>query len=322
MKKIFLITDYSDTTEKKKKLIELLTNIKNNDYEVALASHISHDRSITDLTDYYFFDKKNDLNYDYEFKIYRTFTAEDFDISFKPLKMFSTHIFAILKILYPSLTFLKSSDYDIVHVIEYDNRFKNFDFLKEIESELFYYDSVIIRKTFLGGTDNEFYTHSGEFFSLNLKNIDYKHIEYNKSEINKVYLDSIAKYVYNVPETVFFEKTLKNLNLKIKESNFLNDNLFYNEENSYSNHKIEFLENNISIYKQNHKFYIFANSINDLRDNEILLIYDDSEIQKIKLKGIWLIEEIKKQKFERIKILVNNILVTEMDKNSDYIVTK
>ena len=62
MKKCFLIVDYSNTKEKKDTLIELINDIKKHNYEIFLSSHVNHNTDITNLVDYFYYDKENTLN--------------------------------------------------------------------------------------------------------------------------------------------------------------------------------------------------------------------------------------------------------------------
>jgi len=318
MKKCFLIVDYSDTKEKKDILIELINDIKKHNYEIFLSSHINHNTDITSLVDYFYYDKENTLNYDYEFKINKTFRTEDFEIVYKSFHKFSTHGFTIQRILLQPLILLKSLGYDIIHKIEYDNTFKSWDFINEFEQKLKKYDIVGVKRFFDDhNTKKGIYTLSGEFISINLNKIEYKDFKYDYEEWKSDFKRSIDKYKSVIFEYVAYDKKYSKYNYFAYEKDFLDNVLNKNLITSVLD--INSIYDNFCFIESGNKLQIFVDNTKGIKEEKLKFIFDGNKKKELNIKkGTWVLMPIDGN-FTKVNIEISYKNLGNLDRNSDYI---
>ena len=119
MKEIFLINAYTETTDKLDKLRDLITNVKNNGFEVCLITHTSTPQDIVDRCDFYIYDKENPMVSDPEVQYWTWYESPEYHIKWVS-KWSRTHVLAYYRLIFGGLSYLKSLGYDIVNSFEYD----------------------------------------------------------------------------------------------------------------------------------------------------------------------------------------------------------
>ncbi len=122
MKEIYIISTWPNVKFKEELLVEMITKLKKLNKEVLIASHYLIPDYITNLADYYIYDKKNeihsyrDLNthgFDYYLNLDR-FRLEGVNISHSP---------ALARLMNISLNFVKNLGYDYFTFIESDTQY-------------------------------------------------------------------------------------------------------------------------------------------------------------------------------------------------------
>jgi len=323
MDEIILICDHSNTIEKRKNLLDLILKLREK-YKVALVSHVNLGSDIVDSLDYYFYNKDNNLNYDYNLKIFKYFKSETLNINYKPIQLFSTHIFAILNMLIPAMAFLKSSGCKILHVFEYDLKIKNFNIFEENKKKLESFDFIGYKKTYTGRKNNHFYTHSGEFFSIKLDNIDYELLNFPKNLNNhytQVLIQLFNENNHTVAELLFYEIFVKKIKHLLIDQNLLNEYVDYNLQDSRKNNNIQGLENNIVFILDQQTLKVFNNCVDESKDRVVTLIIDNSKVITYDVKKYtWFIKTTNISNFEFIKVYIDDKFLTEITMKSPYIV--
>jgi hypothetical protein len=316
VKKIVLISDFSNTSEKIKKLHDLIIKIKNEGYEICLASHVSLPEIIIDHCDYYFYDKNNDISYDPYIKNWKKFSNEYFSIGYKSLCNISSHLPAILRLFCGSLTFLKSLGYEIVHYLEYDSIVENFYEIYDNENLLLNFSVVgYVDEVFENRVENPKWF-LGHFFSLNLKDFNFEELIFDRDLImNEMHKNSLS-------ESSYFEKTTYNL--------------FFSSKNKYSKKASEIeksisscwsdsqdsvynIENSISFITENNILRVFVDNVINERDVKIQLILDDLKFETFKVNANrWSIFNLSYYPEERIAIIIDDQTKKILDlKSSD-----
>ena len=323
MDEIILICDHSNTILKRKNLLDLIMVLKKK-YKVALVSHINLSSDIVDCLDYYFYHENNNLNYDYDLKPYKFFKSGDINIKFKPFKMFSTHIFAILEMLGSAMCYLKSCGYDIVHVVEYDLKVKSLDIFEKNKKELKTYDFFGYKKFFYPENGDEFYTHCGELFSLRLDKIDYSLLNFSKKQYNNLktkLLDLYEDKKHTVAELLFYEVFIKKVKHKLVDREILNNSVIANLENSGINNSIHSLENNLVFILDKEKLKILGICLQENKNRMVTLIVDNNKVITYHIeKHTWFLKSTNISHFNLIKVYIDDKFLTEISMESPYIV--
>jgi hypothetical protein len=205
-REIILITDFSNTKEKKEILRGLIHNLKTK-YEICVSSHCILPSDIIEDVDFYLYDKKNPIIDDNSLKGVRIFGNNSFVVKFKSYFLPSTHIPAILRLWQIPLSFLKNTGYEIVHILEYDTVIKNLDIFDIHKSQLKDNDVVFYEK--LGNI-------VGNLFSLNLNKFESNVFYYDEEKIynsyKKIHLENIAfSSERTIYELIFNEKKVLKL---------------------------------------------------------------------------------------------------------------
>lgn len=316
MKKIFLITDYSDTIEKQINTFNLVTDIKKNGYDVCIASHVKLPDFIINEVDYYFYDKNNDLLYDNDIIEPNYFFSESLNIKYKPLFTISTHYIAIMRLFLSGLSLIKNLDYDIVHLLEYDNIIKNFNFIKKIEKKLENYDVI-------GGLDRHFNNSEdnlmwlqGNYFVFNLKNFEHKDFLFDRDFLLKTFRENYNKFSEYSGERTTYDILFKDKKTMTFEMVEIEKNIQLNL--STKNGSRLDIQNTIILFQNGDNLHYLVNNLkNDVSQN-ISFIINDQELIKINIEpNIWLLNILKPyNEINSLEINVNNKFYKKIDFNN------
>jgi len=311
MKEIIYITDYSNTLEKQINLLNLIKSIDKKIYDICVSSHCILPEWIIELCDYYFYDKNNDLLYDPFLKPFKCYKTDTFHIKYKPINTKSSHLLAILRLNYSTLSFLKSLGYNKIHKIEYDCIIKNFDEFKNNSQLLDIYDAVLyFEETFDNSIDNPLWAY-GSLFSFKLSSFSFKELLYNKQKIldilytknKEIFMTSTDPGAYSQEKTAY-KLFWENKNSYKKSSTQLDpyiiSNLYSSVNPSFSD-----VENNISIFKKDKKMWLYLNNISN-KISHIQLIFDNHKIYKYSTPpSYWNLQTIEHVPVESIQLIHN-----------------
>lgn len=120
---IFVIDCWTDTIEKKKTLIELITKLKGFNIPILLCGHYPIDTSIQSLVDYYLFDSNNDILLEKDFDKYGIDSDRWSQLpNYKIVnKIDFHHDYAIWSTMRNAFKFVESLGKKYIHFLEFDN---------------------------------------------------------------------------------------------------------------------------------------------------------------------------------------------------------
>ena len=165
MKELIAISAYCPTPEKKKILLELILKLQEyrDQYDLLIVSHSPIGETITELVDYVFYDRSNDILEDFNLTNGFTFENPDFLIISSLVFSKSTHV-AVYSLICNAINFAKFNGYEKVHYVEYDFLPINLGVINEASEILKTHDTFFIRQF-----DTE-WVH-GPYFSFRVNNL-------------------------------------------------------------------------------------------------------------------------------------------------------
>lgn len=149
MNDLIMITAFCDTKEKENALRNLVNQIhsQKDNFDLMIVSHTVIPEDIAEKCDYQFYDKKNELLYDYDMRSKPWFSPnENRPILSVFTGFFNTHL-AIWRMIILGNSIAKNCGYRKVHHIEYDTSINDFGELIENSTLLESYDSITYNKT-------------------------------------------------------------------------------------------------------------------------------------------------------------------------------
>ena len=214
---IVLISAYTPTKEKVTLLRNLVSKLKEFKYKIAVCTHSITPQDIIEECDYFFYDKENKLNYDLDIKYNHYFNAAGFKFKFKGGYNPSTHIYPIIKMVYPSIKYLQGLGYKKLHHLEYDTILTGNDSLKTHSLLLDSYDIV-------GYNENPEKNYIlGGFKSYNMLNVNFNKIPTDENTLISLYRSYYQNQQFPVTEKIVFDLLFSKNNIK-----FLNPNSLIN----------------------------------------------------------------------------------------------
>jgi len=149
MKDLIMISSYCNTKEKEEVLRNLVSQIskQKDTFDIMIVSHTVVPDDISDKCDLVFYDKKNELLYDWDLRCKPWFNPGNTrQIMSIFTGFFNTHL-AIWRMLILGNSLAKNIGYNKVHHIEYDTSISDFTELIENSKLLNVYDCVTYTKT-------------------------------------------------------------------------------------------------------------------------------------------------------------------------------
>ena len=218
MKDLILITCYCDTQEKRRILENLVDSfmLVKDKFDLMIVSHTTVSEDLIKKVDYFFYDKKNELLYDWgmrcmpwfnpgdERAILSIFTAE-----------FNTHL-AIWRMMILGNSLAKNAGYTKVHHIEYDCSIKDFSEILENNKSLDTYTAVVYNYKKENVDDILF----GTYQAYRLDKLPQSFIDLNENFIKKMIRESDHKS----PEKMLFDILQRSGNLLVKDKKLLDNN--------------------------------------------------------------------------------------------------
>jgi len=149
MKDLIMISSYCNTKEKEEVLRNLVSQIskQKDTFDIMIVSHTVVPDDISDKCDLVFYDKKNELLYDWDLRCKPWFNPGNTrQIMSIFTGFFNTHL-AIWRMLILGNSLAKNIGYNKVHHVEYDTSINDFTELIENSKLLNEYDCVTYTKT-------------------------------------------------------------------------------------------------------------------------------------------------------------------------------
>ena len=292
MKEIFLINAYTETTDKLDKLRNLITNVKNNGFEVCLVSHTSTPQDIIDRCDYYIYDKENPMITNPEVQYWTFYNTSEYNIKWVN-KSSRTHALAYYRLIFGGLSYLKSLGYNIVHSFEYDIIISSFDEIKNNETLIDEYDIILYyRETLVNKITS--------FFTVNLNKINFSNLIYDKIRLEELYKNYYLNEKWPLIETILFDEFLPK-NIYHKPISDLDNIMVLNTCNEWS-HKFS-----LCLFPYEDKLYLFVLSDYDDKLKSINVVYNNNCLTfGPSHSEYYYIDEI--SNIQDIKVYVNDVL--------------
>ena len=266
-KGLVVILSHADTPDKIEILVECISSIKKQEYDILVSSHINIPDHINDMVDYFICDKENELiMYDEYLNtpsvVCVWMSLNGYEQRY-PIKF--NHAYAVLKLIQNGSVIANLNEYKNVHFLNYDYALNDENILIKHNEILNKYDIVSYDWTNYGAIHNK--NISSGFFSVNnnnfitlIKNIKSKEDYCNYG--SPVFEEFLYNYVNN-------NSTLKTFNLSVSE---LFDNLPPEEVSKSKTNKIA-VKSILDDHIINNKIYLFLTK--DVDENYYILIRYD-----------------------------------------------
>ena len=121
-KGLVVVLSHADTIDKKEILIECISTIKNQGYDVLVSSHIEVSKDINDMVEYVVYDKENPLiMYDEYLNnpsvVYVWMSLPGYEQNY-PIKF--NHAYAVMKLIQNGSAIAEINGYKNVYFVNYD----------------------------------------------------------------------------------------------------------------------------------------------------------------------------------------------------------
>lgn len=217
-KDLILITAYCDTDDKEEVLRNLVNQIKQHEqkFDIFIISHTSIPQDISKNVNFAFFDKKNELLFDWDLRCKPWFDPNNE----RPILSiftgkYNTHL-AIWRMIILGNMIAKNCGYHKVHHLEFDSDVKDFSELYDNSELLENYDSVIYNKL-VSTVDPILF---GTYQAYRLDRLPYDLLKLDEEKIKS----EIRESDHKSPELMLFELLTKSGNFKVKLKTDLDNN--------------------------------------------------------------------------------------------------
>jgi hypothetical protein len=311
MKELVLILAYTPTSEKQDRLRELIISLKSFNYRICLSTHTSTPQDIIDRCEYFLYDKENPILWDDDIKYWTNYSIPDFTLSFKSFNILATHGIALWRMYSGALSYLKSLDEEVIHMIEYDTIVNDVDFFKTNTSHLLNstYSSVLFSLP-------RFYNSKGNILcnwpiqSLNIKKIPYDLLEFNFNKLETQYRDYFNNRKFPIIERMFFDNIWSQLDYKLirldKESDI--PSLLINTDRIGDNINNIFVT--INHYNDRFHYFLYNPTKNEIN---YTFIIDNNTINTTINPGHFKWIPISNNDIKNIRIFEENVLIKKYD---------
>lgn len=273
MKDLIMISSYCDTKEKEDVLRNLVSQInkEKDTFDLMIVSHSVIPDDISSKCDFVFFDKKNELLYDWGSRSKPWFNpSDDRAILSVFTGFFNTHL-AIWRMIIIGNSIAKNCGYKKVHHLEYDCSIKNFSEFYENSKFLDNYDAVTYNKT-IKTVDPILF---GTFQSYRLDKLPKGLLELDEKKIKNEIKNSSDKS----PEKMLFDLLNHNKNVLVKNKEVLDkdENEFGMSHNKISNGNTAWC---VPYYDSlTHKLgFVVWNSEQNSKEIDVKIIYNDEQV--------------------------------------------
>lgn len=301
MKELILITSHTPNSEREKLLRNLVSGIKNTEYDIMVVSHTPIPNDIMNNVNYFIFDKENPLMYDIKDKMTDFFETSSFVILATETRKYN-HGLAFLRLLKLGLTTAKSLKYEKVHFFEYDSLITNYSEL-QANSNLLDNIGVVCYKPLAFDWPNS-------------------PISFNLEKVSKLWFELSDDHYYQ-----FMSDNLKSQLSEEYEMYLINDGGEYNIKD------VNILKDNgidIGLYRDMIKYHwitvvydlskdklvFFGWNQNKIEYNVTIIVNNEFLINKKITPNQWVLDDIKNfNDVNNITIIVNDEIKTILDFN-------
>jgi hypothetical protein len=311
MKDLIMVSSFCDTKEKEETLRNLVNqiNTQKDKFDLMVVSHTVVPDDISDKCDFVFFDKKNELLYDWDLRN---------KIWFKPNNereiitifsgLFNSHL-AIWRMIIIGNSISKNIGYNKVHHVEYDTSIEDFSELIENSELLEKYDCVTYSDHILFG--------SYQAYRIDILHNDLLMLN------EKMIKQKIYTAGQKTPELMLFDLLHNNKNGTIKNRSLLDSG-----GNSFGLSHIKSINNHPSLCLPffdrltNKLSFVMRNMEKDNNNFEVQIIYNDEKVLNFGnvQSGYWRLSDI--DDFENSKkmiVLLNKKVINfyDFEKNGE-----
>lgn len=199
MKSIIIIGAHCPDEEREKLLYQCVESVQGlkNDFDVMVSSHTHIPEYISNLVDYVFYDKNNELITDHDYLNKPWFSPLDnITINSSLVTNYSTYL-AAYRIFIGSLGLSKVMGYKKVHWIEYDSNIKDYSEIYDNEKLINDYSAIQYKKEYRNYEDNLEWGY-GCFQAINIEKIEKHLLFYDK----KYLLEMLSKSNHKTNEKI------------------------------------------------------------------------------------------------------------------------
>ncbi len=310
MKEIVLISAYTPDQQRQDDLRNLIISLKNLDYRICLATHTSTPQDIIDRCDYFLYDKENEVLYNPEIKYWYHHNIENVRFNFVDYSSISTHMLPVFRMYLGGLSYLKSLNEEIVHMVEYDTIVKNREMWDRNIEILKEKDAVFY--SFPRFYENDILTCVYGFQSVNLKTISHESLFFSQQELKNQYLNYYRSNKLPVFERMIFDNVWSKLNYYVCKLNSEND---LDQSFITNTVRVDFNSTPTNIHFFDGKLSIFC--FNNTKDqiNVDVIVNKKHSINNVLNPKMWFWYPLDFENIEHIKIFINNKLLKELDLN-------
>lgn len=221
MRDVYLVSGFSSDFERQNQLRILVKQLKDQGKTILLVDHKITPIDIVKMSDYYFYNKENEIINDPLYKYFSYYKSDDWEVWSKSQTPGPT-ILPVLSNMFLGMTIAKNLNFDVCHYIEYDTEIpdsKIFDIinpkLKKYDVNGFFRDEL--RKGHTGGTDKEGETGKlmGHIISFKLSSFSFKECNFDRNKILKDYKKYLPHVEYFLANTLFKNKKINRLPAKL-----------------------------------------------------------------------------------------------------------
>lgn len=266
MKEIYVILSHTPTFEKQQMLRSLVNKINKQDKEVMVISHTSIPKDIEDMCDYTIFDKQNELIYDSDVQFWSYSVIGDKKFEFINLKS-SITILPVYKLLIGGLSYLKSLNYDIIHLLEYDceiNDFTHFNYAYDLINKD-EYDLIGFKPEINENNSNEC-DHLLLPISFNIKKLNFDDLKYDESSLLSSYKTRFKERLFPITECIAYDMLWLKLKIKTEEYDNTKHNMLINQ-----NYKFGYIDR-YSVHTVDGVLHILHDNLNNFYPNNVDVI--------------------------------------------------
>lgn len=318
MEDIILIPSYTPTKEKENLLRDLIHSLKIKGYKVAVCTHSITPNDIIQKCDYFFFDKENQLIYDPSIQYWNIWKDKigenNYEFRFKAYNVMATHIIPIVKMVYPSLQYLKNLGYKKAHLLEYDNKILDCDIIDQHSILLNEFDIVSYY-------DDDFYYSSksnineyffGCFKSYNLEKIDLNLLSsITPNELISEYKEYWDNKKFPVTEKIIYDKLSPSKKISWVPLSYLSNYIKWDQSEKVSSYGED---QKFFVHNHNNKFHFFVHNLTGKRKLSFDIIINGKNFPIEVSPGFWVWKPLcEYDENSVIKIFKNNKFVIEID---------
>jgi hypothetical protein len=301
MSEIVLITDFSNTSEKKLILKKLISQIKSK-YKICLASHCILPFDIVEEVDFYFYDKNNPHITDNSLKGISYFNNDDFGIIYKSYFLPSSHIPAILRLWQLPFSFLKNAGYEVIHILEYDTLIKDLNIFEINKSKLEEYGVVLYEK------DKNM---TGNLISINLEKFQFETFKYDYQKIFDLYKKTHLESIVFSSERTIYDLIFKNQKVLKLNNQELEKFLDFGECQIMSENILA--KNTFTFYKNGDDLMFFVHN-GTSKEVSFDLIINDNFFINLKIQPqVWHIRNVEITDIKNSKAFIDDIKYFDID---------